>query len=149
MIGVLTEQSELEAVREFFELLKTPWEIARDGSSYDVLLTTVRDHRGISSAVTLSFLESNEAAARSDGPGMVRRGEDSIPIYSGLKTFSGTAFGGLVEKNNADPVAVSENTGDGRLVRIGYNLFSEVQHLLVNGQPAENAANASTTFNNA
>ena len=38
MIGVIANQSNEGAVREFFELFKTPWEFYRDGVRYDVVL---------------------------------------------------------------------------------------------------------------
>ena len=38
VIGVIANQSNEGAVREFFELFKTPWEFYRDGVRYDVVL---------------------------------------------------------------------------------------------------------------
>jgi hypothetical protein len=38
MIGVLSAPSEHPAVREFFELFKTPWEFYARDRTYDVVL---------------------------------------------------------------------------------------------------------------
>ena len=40
VIGVITNHSEELAVREFFELFKTPWEFYRADGAYDVVLCT-------------------------------------------------------------------------------------------------------------
>ena len=40
MIGVVATPSELETVREFFELFKTHWEPAEPGQRYQVILST-------------------------------------------------------------------------------------------------------------
>jgi len=38
MIGVIARPAQHAAVREFFELFKTPWELYREGTRYPVIL---------------------------------------------------------------------------------------------------------------
>ena len=38
MIGVIARPAQHAAVREFFELFKTPWELYREGKRYPVIL---------------------------------------------------------------------------------------------------------------
>ena len=40
LIGVISKTNEEEAVQEFFELFKTPWEFYKENKTYDVVLIT-------------------------------------------------------------------------------------------------------------
>jgi hypothetical protein len=40
LIGVFSKKNEEEAIREFFELFKTPWEFYEEGKAYEVVLVT-------------------------------------------------------------------------------------------------------------
>ena len=56
MIGVVANQNDLDVVREFFELFKTPWEQAEPGRKYRIVLSASEGIEGIDAQ---RFLEQN------------------------------------------------------------------------------------------
>lgn len=147
MIGVVAKASEGEAVAEFFQLFKTPWEFARRGSHYEVLLSTVSEPVQASCRLLLLFngnptffdAERRTSMKSQSGGNITCRGR-RIPIYGTLTTFSTNGSLALIEDSNSEPVAVLENGAEQITVRVGYDLFSEVALLLTVGQPSVNAA---------
>jgi hypothetical protein len=146
MIGVIFRKPQESMVEEFFELFKTPWEPVREGGVYDVVLTT---NPGVSvppARLLLAFCSGPMSLDDQNGirihslvnGGDVEWKNSRIPVYGRLATF--------VE--NREPVVCrkgieateSEPDFAGRSIfRIGYDLFDEIEHLLLRGQPVENA----------
>jgi hypothetical protein len=135
VIAVAARENERAVAAEFFELFKTPWELFQRGDSAGVLLCT-GDEIPVSNAKLVLIYGSglnsfDRTRAISIHPQPAGRffihGVYKIPVYG-----PGLAFenGGLYEVKN----------GSQTIVRIGYDLFSEVRHLLTAGQPAEHAA---------
>lgn len=137
-------------VEEFFQLFKTPWEMFREGQSYDVLLAT------------------QENVPENDAPLLVvfRAGRMSIDDRCGircklaapLKEPVSTPGGPLVIHGNTvlfetrlptvlsaanGALAVRSSRAGQIVVRVGYDLFSEVRHLLTEGQSVAEAESPS------
>ena len=124
----------MEAVAEFFELFKTPWEPLVPGKRYDVVVTADGRTEPRDAALGIVFGRHEHGVDRRTGTtvqawsgrtlhcsGMV------VPVYRGAATFDGRAE--------------YETTLDGvRVRRVGYDLFDEVAHLLSEGQPREQAS---------
>jgi hypothetical protein len=144
MIGVIADVAEQDVIREFFELFKTPWEFYRNGRRYEVVICTASGEFGRNSAkVVLLYagrkvLSDKRVEARS-GARILAYQRNRIPIYGDSVTFPGVEDGLLTEEQSGQCVAYENQTADGVLVRIGYDLFGEVRTLLTAGQPAANA----------
>ena len=150
MIGVAVDPAEQEAVAEFFELFKTPWEFHRDDGRYDVLICTCAQVPP--NAAKLVLLYGAELAEPDQAPGLLGKspgagtilvyGDKRIPIYGTAVKFPGSRFAPVIEENSGEPATFANGSGNKTLLRIGYNLFTEVRHVLQTGQPAANAGNA-------
>lgn len=149
MIGVVADPMSHDVVRETFELLKTPWEIARNGRRYDVVLSA--GGRGaeavtaklviVYSAATTPVDEAAEARV-----GRPRRGRSlsygtaRLPLYGDSVGFGSGEGVGLAMSEPPHEAAGYVHRADGRMVvRLGYDLFAEIRALLTSGQPPANA----------
>jgi hypothetical protein len=152
-IGVVARAEDRPAVEEFFELFKTPWEFYRPGSRYDVVLDaegsgawSAADEAArlllVYGAKSTAFDEAVRrlpSAPRSNV--IVSALGDRVPIYGSCASV--TSHGGVpdVELDDTHEPVASVRRVDGRtIVRVGYDLFAEVRHLLTTGQPATHAA---------
>jgi hypothetical protein len=149
MIGVFANPSEHGAVREFFELFKTPWEFYRSDRQYKVLLCagegTISDKAAklvlIYGGRKLSFDDQTElkAVPRQEYGRTLVYQQLRIPIYADSVHFLGRGASFLADADSRQPVGYLAQS-DGRVVaRIGYDLFREIDNLLTVGQPAHNA----------
>src|SRR4030095_1742521 len=146
MIGVATSPEYREAASEFFELFKTAWEFYRNAEEYDAIIccgVNPPDVRAnlviVYSADKLNFDRQHQLHLRrlNSGDAASYRGW-FLPIYSGFASI----------ENGHDPIqaktrfSLAREVGVGGqfFVRVGYNLFSEVRHLLCNGQPVQFAS---------
>lgn len=148
MIGVVAQTGDEVVVREFFELFKTPWEFVRPGGRYDVLLCNQSEIPEVPAALVLCFGCDERPVAAGGPPAIlsqqsgarIRSPAGELPIYGGCLTFRGEAVAGLVELSRCEAVAVVGCAGGSNVVRLGFDLFGEVRHLLTSGQPAASAA---------
>jgi len=147
MIGVVVHPTERAAVAEFFELFKTPWEFHRNDGRYDVLICTRKQVPPNTARLVLLYSAEPTEPDAEAGP-LVKSGRAgaimvyagrSIPVYSNLATFPRNRFVSLVEESTGEPAAFLNDSGDNIILRIGYNLFSEMRYMLEAGQPAVNA----------
>jgi hypothetical protein len=147
MIGVAADSSQQDVVAEFFELFKTPWEFHRDDGRYGVLICTrPQVPPNAAKLVLLYGAEATEhdiksgfsVKSRRSGGMLVYEGR-RIPIYGDLATFSGSRSAPVAEENTEESAMFASGSDDKTVWRIGYNLFTEVRHLLQVGQPAANA----------
>jgi hypothetical protein len=140
MIGIVASESEHAAVAEFFELFKTPWEFHRPGVDYDVLICSNSPVPENSATLLLLYsaqrqpFEKYRSIKTSCAPGhnfVPFRGE-RIPIYGSCLLLEGLGNEVLLHKgtNSIAP-------GAQVVVRLGFDLFEEIHHLLTEGQPAE------------
>ena len=138
MIAVAAKAEDHAVVAEFFELFKTPWEFSRAGSRAEVLLCAQPEIPPSDAKLVLiygselnSFDRANSAVVKAQGARTIfSHGGKSFPIYGPSLAF----------ENSASPALLEIKNGEQTIVRIGYNLFSEVRQLLVVGQPVEHAA---------
>lgn len=143
MIGVITEQAYLEVAAEFFELFKTPWEPAVSGRRYQVVLATNGDVNRINADVVFIFDAKENSfdhlmevrGTWLPGPVCIEWGRSTYPVYGGARVFESEIQNGVV--NLQGRPAECRFQREGQVVRrIGYHLFEEVRHLLIEGQPA-------------
>jgi hypothetical protein len=149
LIGVKARPGQEWAVEEFFELFKTPWEFFQSDHVYDVVIATSTDVPKIDDGLLLIYqarqLEWDDwnsvGTSESRTTGSVKHESAILPIYKGLLTLR-VASGSTVwaELSHGEPAAVAFSKGTLKVVRFGYDLFDEVDFLLTEGQPIENAS---------
>jgi len=143
MIGLLVKEHEEAVVEEFFQLFKTHWQYCQKGRNYPVIITTGEPDYSYQALVWIIFssndlkfdLESNIRFTRKGKGGTVRWEEFDVPIYGELALCN--------VKDSVEPVHLQEKNALGVriwvdnkiIIRIGYDLFQEVQYLIVKGQP--------------
>src|SRR6266566_6247199 len=144
-IGVICADRERQVVMEFFECFKTAWEFYRKDELYDVVITTgevyVKPSK-INSKVLLVYgseegdldrRENFPAGPRETGAGIDYNGT-FVPIYGSVLTF-GTAAQPFMRSSSGGTAGFRVDRGEKTVVRIGYDLFREVEILLTAGQP--------------
>jgi hypothetical protein len=148
MIGVVADPAEHDVVREFFELFKTPWELYQDKGRYDVLLC-VGTYRFDATARLVILYGSRKTPIDGEQKNQVGRRRkptcrltyqgNRLPIYGETLTFSENGGSLLRFEDSQECAAYLGQDQDRTLVRVGYDLFSEVRTLLTEGQPSTNA----------
>lgn len=148
MIGVIARPSDHAVVSEFFQMFKTPWEHFRSGQRYEVLICCgdcLFEEKN--AALTLIYAGTEctfdtqnniQTGSRSEDERILSYRGTQIPIYGKSVTFreNETDAG----SHNSSDMTMREYKSDGRLlIRIGYDLFSEIRSLLTVGQPSANA----------
>ena len=148
MIGVIADSTDREVVREFFELFKTPWEFCRRDRRYEVLLCAGGGQPTTSARLVLVYAGTrtsfDDEQKIQTGPSQSRAPllwspGCRIPIYGESIAFPDKGRGLLADDDSGECVAYRDHSKDRVLVRIGYDLFSEIRHLLSLGQPPANA----------
>lgn len=148
MIGVVSKNDEVEAVQEFFQLFKTPWEFYRQEGAYDVVVVT-SEHVPANFSASLLLIYNSKSTTSDAGMGTsVRSPQHSawlewdswvFPIYGDAAVVQGDGSPFLRGRGNSDSVGLEVSGSAPQIARIGYNLFEEVAFLLLQGQPAANA----------
>ncbi|MBV8141713.1 MAG: hypothetical protein JOZ60_06670 [Verrucomicrobia bacterium] len=147
MTGIVVRASERVIAAEFFELLKTPWEFFQTGKQYDVLICTSEELPCEAAPLSLvfggeqmPFDSEQKKQVRPHAGGFVLSDEGKrLPIYGTVASFSGNSNSLLTLEGTNEPAAYVSRCGGATVLRIGYNLFSEVRFLLTEGQPTENS----------
>ncbi len=145
MIAVATNPERRAAAEEFFQLFKTAWEFYHAGEEYDVVIcdgiepTDIRAKLMlVYSSSEISFDREHQLKVVTQGlGGVVEYREQRLPIYRALACFSGETGCDLVDDTTKAPIAAEIISEDRSCVRMGYDLFAEVDHLLSRGQPSE------------
>jgi hypothetical protein len=148
MIGVVASEAERQAVAEFFELFKTPWEFHRPGAHYDVLLCSNSPVPENDARLLLLYgaqrqaFEERRRIKTSPVPGenLVSFRGKRMPIYGSCLLFDGPGDEVLGHEGTNSAAAVSLASGAQVVVRLGFDLFEEVRYLLTHGQPVEFAS---------
>lgn len=148
MIGVISNSRDRDVVCEFFELFKTPWEFYRRDQRYDVVLCSEDTVLHGSTKLLIVYnsqktLYDVQQPAHGEKPEQEKRfltyRESRIPIYGNSITFPGKGSGLLADEKSNECAAHVSSAANGKIARVGYDLFSEVRALLTSGQPKENA----------
>jgi hypothetical protein len=148
MIGVIANPGEAGVVREFFELFKTPWEFFQESRDYEVVVCAGEGDTGQAAAKLLLLYAGRRTAfdaehqvqvqPQPEGTQLSLQGRP-FPICGNSVTFEGQGIGDFIEECSGKPVAQVERFAGRSRVRVGYDLFREVQILLTKGQAPEYA----------
>lgn len=147
LIGLLIKETQRTVAEEFFQLFKVQWGYYANSIACDVVI--ISDNVKVIPKTKLviiygsekiHFDEKNNIRINSiENNGMLNHDGIGFPIYTKMLTFprAENTFLEHVEANQQAGMAIDE---DGRrILRIGYDLFGEVEYLLSNGQPVEYA----------
>jgi hypothetical protein len=147
LIGVISKENERETILEFFELFKTPWEFYKKNKTYDVVLLTYDPQCEIKSKLLIiygshedSFGYQHKLKPTMTTYASTLHDRDLLfPIYGKVLSFheSARALMRTIETN--DIVAVLLYTNHQKVIRVGFNLFQEVEYLFRQGQPSQYA----------
>lgn len=147
MIGVIPKAHQVGVVEEFFELFKTPWELYRPGRAYEVILSTADAIPEVNPRLLLVYGPATKdidarmgIAALERQQGAILCGRDAVlPIYGELLTFAEGSRGTPCVGANSEIGGLRVDSPSSAVIRLGYDLFDEVQFLLSTGQPLEHA----------
>jgi hypothetical protein len=147
MIGVSVAANERSAAEEFFELFKTPWEFLQPDKSYEVAIVTSAAALPVRAKLCLAFGfdfeaydATNAITAQPEPVGTaVSHRNRSFPLYGRCDSFPASNLS-LVRAGSSRPIVYGVRKHDQTIVRVGYNLFAQVAHLLTDGQPLEQAS---------
>ncbi|PYI77791.1 MAG: hypothetical protein DMF04_05395, partial [Verrucomicrobia bacterium] len=138
MIAVATNAEHRDAAREFFELFKTAWEFYRSGGEYDAVICCGIVPSDIEARVVLiyaptelPFDRQHQLHVRENSGGAASYRGWYLPVYSGLASIENGQD--LIAAKTKTALAREIKIGRQRFIRVGYDLFAEVQHLLSNG----------------
>jgi hypothetical protein len=148
MIAVLAEEGQYPAVKEFFELFKTPWEFYHNQSKCSVLISATNQIPANTARVVVVYGSRENPSDRIHGVqirsrhsgAMVLLGENRIPIYGDCLAFGASEAGVLTHESTREPAVVTVDSDGRTIVRVGFDLFQEIGFLLTHGQPPANAA---------
>lgn len=147
MIGILCNESERETVREFFELFKTPWQFCIPGRHYEVVISALHKAPEVKARL-LIILSSMPTefdglkgiivdAAVSDH--LIDYNGSRLPIHGNLASLRGQGQPLIYNRAKAEVIVAELSVPQGKILRVGYDLFQEVAFLLSEGQPVEYA----------
>jgi hypothetical protein len=149
VIGVIPKANQVAVVEEFFELFKTPWEFYEPGRSYDVVVVTTDDIPDVDTGLLLVYgCETKSIDARNGSTVRSRNRGGSldyqgiaVPIYGDTASFEEGSKGipCLTATNGVAGLRIVSSAGL-TVLRLGHDLFQEVQLLLSAGQPIEHAS---------
>ena len=147
MIGICCNQNERETVREFFQLFKTPWEFWILGRYYEVIISTVYETPELKADLKIVFSSEptnldtikNTLVDSSSSGYLVDYNGIRLPIYGKLARLRGPGHPLICGQIDSEVIGIAFSEPPEGILRIGYDLFSEVAFLLSEGQPGEYA----------
>jgi len=149
LIGVICGKHDEEIAKEFFELFKTPWEFYQEGRDYDVILCTDMSQNITEVDARLIVIYSSEKTQFDSAnqikiePGvkraMLEYKKISFPVYGNISTFREKENPLIMTRESNKVAGIEINSGNKKIIRIGFDLFYEISFLLSKGQPEENA----------
>ena len=148
MIGVIADSAEHNIVREFFELFKTPWEFFRWDRQYDVVLCAGDVLVEANAKLVLLYGGKKTDFDIQQKIQTIQQGRQAstllyqgnrIPIYGDTLSFPEIGNTLMRYEGSQECAAYLRGSEECVAVRIGYDLFSEVNTLLTAGQPLANA----------
>jgi len=142
MIGVSVQAGEEGIAREFFELFKTPWEFCRGNGIYDVVVDTTGRAGRTGAKATFVFSSDitpwDEASCciPLEGAATVvsTGGGEKLPLFGKILLFEGRETPLLYTEEQGKVAGHVKSRRKTVLLRIGYDLFREIGHLLTMGQ---------------
>jgi hypothetical protein len=138
MISVHASEADHAVVREFFELFKTPWQFHAPGATAKILICTRPEIPANNAALVILFSgatipfdqNAGEICDPKTEPLWFQHEEIELPVYGRR----------LVEPASRKIIFRSGGENGKNFARVGFDLFSEVRHLLTAGQPEAFAA---------
>jgi hypothetical protein len=146
LIGVIAKDGQARVVEEFFELFKTPWELYRSDQVYDVVIATCDEIPEVNTKLLLVYGSARkdidvryEINTRGRQQRVKVSERDTFPIYGELLTFANGSNGIPCVTMGSEIAGLRVASPSSTVIRLGYDLFAEVELLLSTGQPVENA----------
>jgi hypothetical protein len=148
VIGVVSKDAEVDAVREFFQLFKTPWEFHREQGTYDVVIVTSKDvPTNLNTSLLLIYNSRITTFDNNEGISIEPAGKaawlnwelSAFPIYGEAAVLRGIGRPAVCRRGTTEPLGLEIDDAKQHTFRIGYDLFAEVAFLLSQGQPSGNA----------
>jgi hypothetical protein len=137
VLGIYTNKANEAAVREFFELFKTPWEFGEKDKQYAAIIATSDQPYPLGEELTIVYNAGKAQKTDASAKIPVLNYEDSqIPIYRSLESYDSTASHLVAPSDGKSGIRI-EKSNDRPKAVIPYNLFEEIRFLLVTGQPIE------------
>ncbi len=146
MIGVVAPGSSREVVSEFFELFKTPWEFFDANRRYEVLLIAGDADFDVSAAkLVLHYSPDASALDAAEGVAVDSRKSDRVlvdrggrlPVFKQCLAFHIEGDGLQIEGDSQVRASYHRTRNNQHVVRIGFDLFAEIETLLTIGQHAQ------------
>ncbi len=147
MIGVICRKNEVDSAKEFFHLFKTPWEFYSKNRSYDVVISTQSELPELNARLLVIY--GSDEKRYDSNRNIITRSQHSyaslvcdgieIPVYGNLLTFEVMGKPVIQMKGTSEVAGVKIDGPKGQILRVGFDLFQEIEFLLSNGQPTENA----------
>ncbi|MHA1381220.1 MAG: hypothetical protein ACTSRG_22875 [Candidatus Helarchaeota archaeon] len=148
MIGVISEKSENKIVEEFFHLFKTPWEFYDKNRTYDVVINSSNKFLdNIKTKILFIFgfnptefdIDKDLILEKIHTISCLKGNHVELPIYKGLSIFKNVSNDKAILNLKSEIVGFKCKSNSKTFIRIGYNIFKEIEFLLLEGQPIENA----------
>ncbi len=146
MIAVATNPEHRVATSEFFELFKTAWEFYRSGEEYDVVICCGIIPTDIRADLVLIYASKELPFDQQHQLQVLRQDRSEeipsyrgwrLPVYGGLAVVANGKRHGPVAGKTKYSLAAEIRIAGQLFIRIGYDLFAEVRHLLSQGQPLQ------------
>ena len=150
MIGVICDPRQEPAVRELFQLFKTPWAIFDPTASYDAII--VSGDGSIAETTNAPVIVRFGAGPCDDddafsivaepprAPAVMSADGAELPLYRGAGPLAGDGDTCARLADGSGSLVLAGERQGRRMIRCGYDLFAEVEFLLTDGQPPEHAA---------
>src|SRR5437867_6735111 len=147
MIGVIPKADQIAVAEEFFQLFMTPWEIYEPGRTYDVVVATTDEIPEVDTRLLLIYGSAAKSSDARSGIAVGSRHQGAslnyqgilLPIYGEVRTFEERSAGIPCVTAESGMAGLRVRSADSTVMRLGYDLFHEVQLLLSAGQPVEKA----------
>jgi hypothetical protein len=147
MIGIICDKNQRPFVAEFFELFKVQWEYCVDARQYDVVIVTGHTDARPQARLMIAFgskkksYDLGQVTQRSLRPEPVILEHEGykFPVYGMLAKIESSFEPILKVLETDESVGVKYVIEGQNIIRVGYDLFDEVQYLLEKGQPVSQA----------
>src|SRR5438309_5407694 len=145
MIAVATNPEHRAAASEFFELFKTAWEFYRSGEEYDAVICCGMIPTDVRTGLVLVYASSELPFDQQQQLQVLREDRSRempsyrgwrLPVYAGLVSVIG--YGKRhhpIAVKTKYSLAVELRIAGKLFIRFGYDLLSELGHLLFEVQP--------------
>ncbi|HPC73134.1 MAG TPA: hypothetical protein P5551_04975 [Syntrophales bacterium] len=147
MIGVFTHDRDRQVVAEFFELFKTPWEWGNPEKRYDALLVADDVETVPDAPVVIIYGSSTKKLDERYGLRLGSRSAPLLkwkgrlfPLYREVAVLDTPGEAILEVDGTQESAGTRVERAGRRIFRFGYDLFREVETLLLRGQPARHAS---------